>query len=156
MNRHAIELVHVVAAIVMVGTTFTNGLLRMHADRTGDLRLVAYASRVIVRFDLTLMLPAILALPITGVALARTLGFPLDRGWIAYALGATGMLLGLFAVGTWLEIRLLRIVEAAVAEGATKVPDAYHRIGRIALPVGFAATAVIFGVLYLMVYKYEA
>lgn len=154
MSVRAIEYLHILAAIVMVGTTLTNGLLRMHVDRTDDPRLVAYVSRVVVLFDLVLMLPSLVLLPITGIWLAVRIGYPLDRGFAAWAEVGVVVLFLLFGPGVWVETKLLRVAESARGQGVTSLPAEYWKYSKMAMPIGFSATALILGILYLMVFRW--
>lgn len=145
---------HVLGAILMAGTTFTNGLLRMHVDRTDDIKLVAYVSRAIVFLDFALMLPGMVLLSVTGVAFGVVAGMPLFSGWTGWGTGLMAGLWVLFVVGVAMEWRLLQIADAALPSGA--VPAEYRRLDHLALPVGFAATALILVALYVMVFREPA
>lgn len=155
---------HVLAAIVMVGTSMANGVMRLEANRSRQRWLIAGASSLIMTLNRRLMVPSLILLPVTGLALALTLGTPLGSGWLLSGEVGTAVLWALFVAGFIVERKMeLAAAEspdssgsfgAAPAAGArAEVPKAYWRAERWGLWIGAVATAVELITLYFMVFR---
>ncbi|HET9250203.1 MAG TPA: DUF2269 family protein [Actinomycetota bacterium] len=143
-----LKLVHIVSAIVAVGTnvTYFVWLTVMKGRPQGE---QSFALSTIRRLDSSLANPAYFVLPVTGVimVLIEDLGF--TTFWIALAIGLY-VLVGVFA-GALFVPALRRLTEIVDTEG----PDApgYADAVRRTKMRGLLTMLPVAGILYLMVLK---
>lgn len=140
---------HVIGATVLLGTGAGIAFFMVMAQRTARPGLVAHVAETVVIADLVFTATAVVAQPITGALLVRSLGWSLGEGWIALSL-ALYVLTGLFwlpVVRIQMRLRdLARIAEAA----STPLPPESQRLYRIWLACGFPAFASVLAILWLM------
>ena len=145
---------HVLGACVLLGTGAGIAFFVLMAHRTGDARLIAGIARIVVVADMLFTATAMIAQPVTGWLLARTVGWSLTEGWILAAL-ALYLLTGL----CWLPVVriqiLLRDLAAGAARGGTPLPPRYHRLYRIWFALGVPAFAAVLAILWLMIARPE-
>lgn len=122
------------------------------AHRTRDARLVAHVSGTVVIADAVFTATAAVAQPLTGLALAYRVGWPLGEGWLLASIALYGVV-GLF----WLpvvaiQLRMRDLARAAAAEEGL-LPPAYDRLFRIWFACGWPAFAAMLAILWLMTAK---
>ena len=82
-----LKLLHVLAVAMFLGNITTGLFWKVHAERSGDPRLIAHAFDGIMSSDRWFTIPGVIVIVATGVANAALGGFPLLRtGWIAWSL----------------------------------------------------------------------
>jgi uncharacterized membrane protein len=148
---HWMKVLHLVGVVMMVGVTFVNGLIKMKADRSGDLQKICVACEMTIFLDWALMVPGFVLLIGGGIGAAMATGYPLHTGWLGHGVVLTVILVGLASMGIFVETRLHRIAVAAYAQGAQEPPPDYWKWTRRALPIGFLATALSLLVIGVMV-----
>ena len=94
-----LKFLHVIGAAVLLGTGAGIAFFMLMAHRTGDAAIVAATARIVVIADYLFTATAVVAQPITGVLLARTVGYELTEGWIVASIG-----LYLFTGAFWLPV----------------------------------------------------
>ncbi len=145
----ALRWLHVLGAAVLLGTGAGIAFFMLMAHRTGDAKLIAHTAGVVVVADWIFTASAVVAQPITGLLLAREIGWRLDEGWLLLSIALYGMV-GLFWLPVvWIQLRLRDLARAAAAAGAPLGP-AYRRLFRIWLACGFPAFAAVLAILWLM------
>ncbi|MCY1648807.1 DUF2269 family protein [Caulobacter sp. SL161] len=143
---------HIIGAAVLLGTGAGIAFFMLMAHRTRDPVLIAHTARIVVLADFVFTTTAVIAQPITGGALAQMAGLPFNTGWVALSL-ALYVVTGLcWLPVVWIQIRLRRLAEAAVAAGEP-LPAAYDRLFRIWFVLGFPAFAAVLAIVWLMVAK---
>jgi uncharacterized membrane protein len=147
-----LRFVHVIGAAVLFGTGLGIAFFMVMAHRTGDPAKIAHVAGTVVIADTVFTATAVVLQPITGLLLARTMGWPLDEGWIVLSV-ILYVVTGLF----WLpvvviQIRLRNLARAAAAS-AEPLPKAYHRLYRIWFAFGFPAFFAVLGIFWLMLAK---
>src|SRR5678815_2012131 len=100
----ALKWLHVLGATVIFGTGLGTAFHFWLAHRTGDATLVAAAARSAVIADFAFTLPAVVLQPLTGLALARTAGYPLDAPWILASFA-----LYVLAGACWIPVVVLQL-----------------------------------------------
>lgn len=140
---------HVVGTAVLLGTGVGIAFFMTMAVRSGEARIVAAVSRMAVVADFVFIAAAVAVQPLTGIALARALDWPLSEGWIMLSLA-----LYLLAGALWLplvlvHIRLRDIAEAAAARGAALGKD-FHHLYRIWFAMGVPAFAAVLAIIWVM------
>lgn len=143
---------HVIGAAVLLGTGAGIAFFMVMAQRTGDVRLIAHTARTVVVADWVFTASAVIAQPVTGVLLARAIGWPLSEGWIAVSIGLY-VLTGLFWLPVvWIQHQLWKLACAAADAGAD-LPARYHRLYRIWFACGFPAFLSVLAIFWLMTAK---
>lgn len=141
--------VHVIGATLLLGTGAGIAFFMLMAHRTGDARLVAHVAGTVVVADFLFTATAVVLQPLTGLWLARIIGWPLSEGWIAVSL-----ILYVVSGAFWLpvvgiQMRLRRLAEGAAA-GGEPLPPEYHRLFRIWFACGFPAFFSVLAIVWLM------
>lgn len=140
---------HVIGAAVLLGTGAGIAFFMVMADRTGDPRAIAHVASTVVVADFLFTATAIIAQPVTGVLLARALGWPLGEGWIVLSVAlyvATGVF---WLPVVWMQMRMRDLARRAVRDRAP-LPAAYHRLYRLWFAFGFPAFAAVLAIVWLM------
>ena len=145
--------VHIFAAILLVGHLITAAFWKVRADRSGDLEHIATAAQALVRADYTFTVPGIAGLLITGIWMGGLTGWErFQELWLAISF----LLLIVIAL-LWLAVllpqqrRMARLARESLTAGA---PDpAYQRAGKLWSMVGGIVTLLAIVILFLMVLK---
>ncbi len=145
-----LKYLHVIGAAVLLGTGAGIAFFMLLAHRTGNPVTVAATARMVVIADFVFTATAVIAQPITGIALALTAGYSLHEGWIALSIMlylATG---ALWLPVVWMQLKMRELAEQAVEEG-TALPQRYHRLFRTWFAFGFPAFAAVLAIYWLMI-----
>ena len=143
---------HVIGATVLLGTGAGIAFFMVIAHGTRNATLIAHVASTVVLADFLFTATAVILQPITGIALALRMGWPLGEGWIFYSL-----LLYVVAGVFWLpvvriQMKLRDLARQAAAENAP-LPALYHRLYRIWFACGFPAFAAVLAIIWLMLTK---
>ena len=140
---------HVIGAAVLLGTGAGIAFFMLMAHRTRDPQLIAHVAGSVVRADLIFTATAVIAQPVTGLALAQATGWPLSEGWLMLSM-ALYVATGLFWLPVvWIQLRL-RALAAAAARDTRELPAAYDRLFRIWLACGVPAFLAVLAIFWLM------
>lgn len=143
---------HVIGATVLLGTGAGIAFFMLMAHRTNDARIVAHTAAVVVKADFLFTATAVIAQPVTGLALAHLVGWPVLSGWVALSLA-----LYVFTGLCWLPVVAiqlrLRDLARAAAERGEALPAEYHALFRRWFALGFPAFAAVLAIVWLMVAK---
>ncbi len=150
MTVLVLKYLHVLGAIVLIGTGAGIAFFMVMAHATGHPLKIAGVARTVVTADFLFTATAVVAQPITGIWLAYEMGHDLRQGWIVASI-ALYILIGLF----WLpvvvmQIRMRDIAEAAAASHGP-LPPRYFRLFWIWFACGFPAFGAILVILWLMI-----
>lgn len=140
---------HVIGACVLIGTGVGIAFFMVMAHRTRDAHLIAHVARTVVIADFLFTASAVVIQPVTGLLLARAIGWPLDTAWIMWSI-ILYLFVGLFWLPVvWIQMRMRDIaVEAAAAEAP--LPPAYFRLYAIWFACGVPAFLAILTIVWLM------
>ena len=145
-----LKYLHVIGATVLLGTGAGIAFFMLLAHRTGDARVVAAVASMVVIADFVFTATAVLAQPVTGLMLAREIGYPLSEGWIVLSI-LLYLVTGAFWLPVvWMQARMRDLARAAAAAG-TPLPAAYHRLFRWWFAFGFPAFAAVMAIFWLMI-----
>jgi uncharacterized membrane protein len=144
-----LRFIHVIGATVLFGTGLGIAFFMVMAHRTGDVAKIAHVAGTVVIADSVFTATAVILQPITGMLLAREVGWPLTEGWIVLSI-VLYVVTGLF----WLpvvaiQIRLRNLARDAAVTGSP-LPEAYHRLYRVWFAFGFPAFFAVLGIFWLM------
>ena len=146
----ALKYLHVVGAAVLLGTGAGIAFFMLLAHRTGEAATVAAVARMVVVADFLFTATAVVAQPVTGIALAWHAGYSLREGWIALSIGLY-VVTGLFWLPVvWMQIEMRDLAAAAAASGEP-LPGRYHRLFRLWFLSGFPAFLSVAAIFWLMI-----
>jgi uncharacterized membrane protein len=150
MAYFILKYLHVVGASVLLGTGAGIAFFMLCAHLTGHPTVVAGVARIVVLADFLFTATAVVVQPITGVLLARNVGYSLWDSWILLSI-----LLYLFTGAFWIpvvfmQMRMRDLAVVAVAAG-TPLPRVYHRLFWTWFAFGFPAFAAVAAIFWLMI-----
>lgn len=145
-----LKFLHLMGAAVLLGTGAGIAFFMLVAHLTGRAQTIADAARIVVIADFVFTATAVVVQPITGVLLAREVGYSLFEGWIALSI-ILYLVTGAFWLPVvWMQMRM-RDLAIVAAETASPLPEAYHRLFRLWFAFGFPAFAAVLGIYWLMI-----
>jgi uncharacterized membrane protein len=154
MAEHYVLLkwLHVLGASVIFGTGLGTAFHFWITQRREGVAAVAAAARSTVLADCLFTLPAVIAQPITGLALARAAGYPLDASWIV-----AGMAFYLLAGACWIPVVLIQrrlhlLARQSAASGAALGPE-FARLVRRWTWLGWPAFLAMAAAFWVMIAK---
>ncbi len=152
MDHLWLKALHILSAILVLGTGLGIAFFLWTAHRTRDPRVVAAVARNVVIADAIFTAPGVVGVFATGWAMAERLGLSLWSGWMLLAL-ALFVVTGL----CWLPVLVLQKIAwrlaAEAAAAAIPLPPRYFRIMRWWFWLGWPAFAAVTAILGLMVLK---
>ena len=148
----ALKYLHVIGATVLLGTGAGIAFFMLMAHRTGDPIIVAGVARIVVLADFLFTATAVIAQPITGLALVYQLGYSIREGWIVLSI-LLYLVTGAFWLPVvWMQMRM-RDLAANAARKRMPLPRAYDRLFRMWFVCGVPAFAAVLGIFWLMMAK---
>jgi len=152
MTYLILKYLHVLGAMVILGTGAGIAFFMLMADRSRDAAFVARTAGVVVIADAVFTASAIALQPITGALLMRETGARLADAWIVASLGLF-LVAGVFWLPVvWIQIRMRDLARAAAAAGAP-LPAAYRRLFRVWFAFGFPGFGAVMAIVWLMIAK---
>src|SRR3954453_4793578 len=150
MLYFGLKFLHIIGAAVLLGTGAGIAFFMLMAHLGGNPAVIAGVARIVVIADFVFTATAVVAQPVTGLALASVSGYPLGEGWIVLSI-----LLYLFTGAFWLPVVLfqmrMRDLAAAALRAAEPLPRLYHRLFWTWFAFGFPAFAAVLAILWLMI-----
>ncbi len=144
-----LKLVHVLSAAVLFGTGAGIAFFMVRARRTRDPAVAAAVGRMVVFADFLFTATAVVVQPISGLLLIRLQGYSLTEPWLLASYALFVLVGACWLPVVWIQQRLTRLAEAAVAAGAP-LPPAYDRLYRIWFVLGWPAFAGVIALYLLM------
>jgi uncharacterized membrane protein len=147
-----IKYLHVLGAVVILGTGTGIAFFMLMAHRMGDPAVIAATAAIVVVADALFTLTAVLLQPVTGAALMAMSATSAREPWLALSLG-----LYVVAGAAWMPVVLMQIemrnlARAAVAAG-TALPPRYHQLMRRWMLLGVPGFGAVLAILWLMIAK---
>jgi uncharacterized membrane protein len=153
-SYYLLKWLHQIGATLLLGTGAGIAFFMLMAHRTGDVRVIAGVARIVVLADYVFTATAVVAQPVTGVLLARWVGYELTEGWIAASI-ALYLFTGAFWLPVvWMQSRM-RTLAVAAAAASEPLPAEYHRLFRRWFAFGFPAFTAVLAILWLMIARPE-
>lgn len=145
-----LKYLHVIGASVLLGTGAGIAFFFVRAHVTGDVHAIAAVSRIVVLADYVFTATAVVAQPLTGIALATLRGYPLTEGWMWLSI-LLYLFVGAFWLPVvWMQVRMRNLAVAAAAAN-TPLPPPYHALFRWWFAFGFPAFAGVLVIFWLMI-----
>ena len=141
---------HVIGATVLLGTGAGIAFFMLRAHQTRDPKIIAAVASIVVLADYLFTLSAVIVQPITGLALAMVVGYPLTSGWIV-ASTALYLFTGAFWVPVVFMQKKMRNLARVAAEKDAALPDDYFRLYRRWFAFGFPAFFAVMAIFWLMI-----
>jgi uncharacterized membrane protein len=152
MSYATLKTLHILSMVLLFGTGLGSAYYKWMADRTGIVAHIAATNRQVVLADWLFTTPTVIFQPLSGLGLAYLAGWPFSTPWIAASLGLYVLAGACWLPVVWLQIRMRRIAETAVANG-TSLPQEYWRLARLWFWLGVPAFSAMVLVVALMVFK---
>lgn len=140
---------HVIGACVLLGTGTGIAFFMVMAVRTGDARVVAAVSQIVVVADAVFTAGAVVIQPVTGLLLAQAVGWPLGEGWIMLSLALYAAIGALWLPVVVIQLRLRDMARAAAGAG-TPLPADFRRLYRLWFALGVPAFGAVLAITWLM------
>ncbi len=147
-----IKSIHIISSTVLFGTGLGTAFFKWVVDRSGNAPAIRVVSEKVVLADWLFTSPAIVVQAITGITLARLLGFPLTHGWVAYAIALYCIAGFCWLPVVWLQMRMRDFARDSDLCGIPLVP-AYWQYARAWFWLGVPAFLSLVVVFWLMVAK---
>lgn len=145
-----LKYLHVIGASVLLGTGAGIAFFMLLAHRTGKPEVVAGVARIVVIADFLFTATAVVAQPVTGLALVWHLGYPLSADWIVLSILLYIVTGAFWLPVVWIQMQMRDLAVAAAREG-TPLPPRYHRLFRTWFAFGFPAFAAVLAIFWLMI-----
>jgi len=147
-----LKYVHVLGAMVILGTGAGIAFFMLMAHLTRDAAFVARTAGVVVLADMVFTATAVIAQPLTGYLLVRQSGISLSESWVVASLVLYGVA-GLFWFPVvWMQEQMRELAATAAASGEP-LPLAYRRLFRLWFAFGFPGFGSVMLILWLMIAK---
>jgi uncharacterized membrane protein len=145
-----LKYLHVIGATVLLGTGSGIAFFMLMAHLGGNVKVIAGVARIVVIADFLFTATAVVLQPVTGVLLAREMGYSLLDGWLLLSI-----LLYVFTGAFWLPVvwmqMRMRDIAVAAARAGTELPRLYHRLFWVWFAFGFPAFGAVLAILWLMI-----
>lgn len=143
---------HILSAILLFGTGLGSAFYKFMTDRRGNVAAIAETNRLVVIADWSFTTPAVILQPVTGIAMAMLVGWPLTTHWILVAFALYALAGACWLPVVWLQIRMRDLADTAVREG-TPLPPQYASFAKAWFWLGVPAFLAMVAVVALMVFK---
>jgi uncharacterized membrane protein len=147
-----VKYLHVLGAIVILGTGTGIAFFMLMAHRTGDVAFVARTASVVVIADMLFTLSAVIVQPITGLLLMMLSNTSLGERWLVTSLGLY-VVAGLFWVPVIFMQIEMRDLARLTAEIGTVLPPRYFTLFRRWVAFGIPGFGSVMIILWLMIAK---
>jgi uncharacterized membrane protein len=145
----SLKFVHVIGAAVLLGTGAGIAFFMLVAHLQGNPTVIAGVARIVVIADFLFTATAVIIQPITGVLLARNLGYPLSQGWVFWSILLYVITGAFWLPVVWMQMRMRDLATGAVKEGMP-LPARYHKLFWLWFAFGFPAFAAVLAIFWLM------
>jgi uncharacterized membrane protein len=149
---YALKFLHVIGATVLLGTGAGIAFFMLLAHLTGQATAIAAVARIVVIADFVFTATAVVMQPITGILLARHVGYSLMEPWIFWSILLYAVTGAFWLPVVWMQIRLRDLAVAAAAQG-TPMPRRYHVLFWWWFAFGVPAFLAVLAIFWLMIAK---
>ena len=148
----AIEYLHVLGAIVILGTGTGIAFFMLMAHRSADAAFIAKTAEVVVIADFIFTLSAVLLQPVTGGLLMWLSSTSITEGWLMTSL-VLYAIAGVFWVPVvFIQMEMRDLARKAAADGAP-LPARYFTLFRRWFLFGIPGFGSVMAILWLMIAK---
>jgi uncharacterized membrane protein len=152
MTYLVLKYLHVIGAAVLLGTGAGIAFFMLLGHLAAKPIIVAAIARIVVIADFIFTATAVVAQPITGVALAWHMGWSLWEGWLALSILLCLVTGAFWLPVVWMQMRM-RDLAAEAAATDQPLPPAYHKLFWWWFAFGFPAFGAVLAIFWLMIAK---
>lgn len=145
-----LKFLHVVGAMVILGTGAGIAFFMLMAHLSRDAAFVARTAGVVVVADMIFTASAVVAQPVTGYFLIREAGLSITNGWIVTSLALYAVAGAFWLPVVWMQMRMRDLARAAASSNEA-LPAAYHRLFRWWFAFGFPGFGAVMAIVWLMI-----
>jgi uncharacterized membrane protein len=145
-----LKFLHLIGAAVLLGTGAGIAFFMLRAHLTGDPAVIAAVARIVVLADFLFTATAVVAQPLTGIALALQGGYSLNESWIVVSAGLYVLTGGFWLPVVWMQTQMRKLAAASATEGKG-LPVRYYILFRIWFGFGFPAFGAVIAIFWLMI-----
>ena len=153
MTYTLLKTFHVLSMVLLFGTGLGSAFYKWMADRSGNLAHIAVTNRHVVLADWIFTTPTVILQPVSGMWMVFLLGIPVMTPWVVASLTLFLLAGACWLPVVWLQIRMQKIAEEAVAR-ETPLPALYWHMARWWFWLGVPAFTAMVLVVALMVFKH--
>lgn len=152
MTYLILKYVHIIGAVVIMGTGAGIAFFMLMAHQSKDPAFIANTASVVVTADKLFTLTAVLVQPISGYLLMREVGASFGDFWILASI-ILFLIAGLFWIPVvWMQMRMRDLAVVAASEGR-QLPEEYFRLFRRWFVFGFPGFGSVAAIIWLMIAK---
>ena len=152
MLYFGLKFLHILGAAVLLGTGAGIAFFMLMAHLGRNPAVIAGVSRIVVVADFIFTATAVVAQPVSGVLLARTVGYSLSEAWIVWSIILYLITGGFWLPVVWMQMRMRDLAAQAVRDGSP-LPRAYYRLFWLWFAFGFPAFAAVAAIFWLMIVR---
>jgi uncharacterized membrane protein len=147
-----LKTLHVLGAMVILGTGTGIAFFMLMAHRSGDAGFIGRTARVVVIADMIFTASAVALQPVTGWLLMRQTGLGFSESWIVLSLVLYAVAGVFWLPVVWMQARMRDLALGAAATGVPLPPD-YYRLFRLWFLFGIPGFGATLAILALMIAK---
>jgi uncharacterized membrane protein len=148
----AIEYVHILGAIVILGTGTGIAFFMLMAHRSGDAAFIARTAEVVVIADFLFTTSAVLLQPVTGGLMMWLSSTSITEGWLTTSLILYAIAGALWVPVVFMQIEMRDLARVAAAEHKA-LPPRYYALFRRWFIFGIPGFGAVLAILWLMIAK---
>ena len=152
MLYFGLKFLHIIGAAVLLGTGAGIAFFMLLAHLGRNPAVIAGVSRIVVVADFIFTATAVVAQPVTGVLLARTVGYSLSEPWIVWSIALYLITGGFWLPVVWMQMRMRDLAAQAVRDGSP-LPRTYYNLFWLWFAFGFPAFAAVIAIFWLMIVR---
>jgi len=152
MLYFGLKFLHIIGAAVLLGTGAGIAFFMLMAHLGGNPAVIAGVARIVVVADFIFTATAVVAQPVTGVLLGRTVGYSLSEPWIVWSTILYLMTGGFWLPVVWMQMRMRDLAAQAVKDGS-RLPRTYYKLFWLWFAFGFPAFAAVAAIFWLMIVR---
>lgn len=146
-----LRLLHIVSAIVLVGTGFGIAFFMFMVSRSGNVQAIAVTARHVVLADWLFTTPAIIIQFISGILLMIRLEYSFTSSWFLAVMVLFVLIGACWIPVVFIQYRLRAMAQSRIA--INEISPAFRRLMRLWTVLGTAAFAMILMIIWLMVFR---
>lgn len=147
-----LKTLHILSSTLLFGTGLGSAYYALRAWRSQRLEVIAVTFRHLVTADLLFIATTAVFQPLSGLALAKVAGWPLNQFWILWSVGLYVFAGLCWLPVVWLQIRVRDMATQALA-GGQALPERAFLYMRIWFALGWPAFIAFVAIFFLMVAK---
>lgn len=147
-----LKTVHILSSVFLAGVGFGSAFYLFMANRSRSIPAQSVVARIVVLADWIFTTPAGIIQFLSGMALVYLGGWPLTSAWVVCSLLLFILAGACWLPVLWLQIRMKRMLESALAMNAD-LPEQYWVYAKRWERLGYPAFAAMIAIYILMINK---